>query len=82
MVTERLEVRLDREHRRRLADIAAAKGAPVSAIVREMIDRVYEEILRDDRLRAARELAQLALEDVPDPSTLSRQLADTYESPD
>lgn len=82
MVTERLEVRLDAEHRRRLADIAAARRAPVSTIVREMIDQAYEEILHADRLCAAEELARLAAEDVPDPATLRRQIEDTYEQPD
>lgn len=82
MVTERLEVRLDRERRRKLSELAAAHGAPVSEVVRQMIDQAYEEALRVRRLRAARELARLAVEDVPDPETLSRQLEGTYEPAD
>ncbi len=82
MATERLEVRLDRERRRKLSELATARGAPISAVVRGMIDQAYEEALRASRVRAAQELARLAVEDVPDPETLSRQLEGTYESAD
>ncbi len=78
MHTSRLEVRLDRERRRKLTEIAAARGAPVSQVIREMIDQAYEEARRADRLRAAQELAQLEVEDVPDQATLNRQLESTY----
>jgi len=82
MVTDRLEVRLDPERRRKLSELATEHGAPVSEVVRQMIDQAYEEALRVRRLRAARELARLAVEDVPDPETLSRQLEGTYEPAD
>lgn len=82
MVTERLEVRLDRERRRKLSELAQGRGVPVSEAVRQMIDEAYKEALRERRLRAARELARLAVEDVPDPATLSRQLEGTYEPAD
>jgi hypothetical protein len=71
---ERLEVRLDPARRRKLADIAAARSSSISEIVREMIDRSYEEVQRAERRRAVDALAQLQIEDVPDPETLSRQL--------
>jgi len=45
----------------------------VSQAVRQMIDEAYKEALRERRIRAARELARLAVEDVPDPATLSRR---------
>lgn len=82
MVTDRLEVRLDRERRRKLAELAETKGAPVSDVVREMIDQAYEEALQVRRLRAARELAGLAIEDVPAPEVLSHQLEGAYEPGD
>lgn len=80
MATERLEVRLDPEHRRRLSELAAARGAPVSEVVRQIIDQAYEDALRRQRLRAAEELAELEVEDVPDPETLARQLEGAYDS--
>ena len=78
MVTERLDVRLDPEHRRKLSELAASLGASVSEIVRKMIDHAYDEALRERRRRAAQRIAQLQVEDVPDPETLSRQLEGTY----
>jgi uncharacterized protein (DUF1778 family) len=82
MATERLEVRLDPEHRRKLSELAAAHGSPVSDVVRQIIDQAYEDALRLRRLRAAQELVKLEVEDVPDPETLSQQLEGTYESTD
>lgn len=79
MVTDRLEVRLDPDHRRKLAELAASRRAPVSELVREMIDRAYEADLRERRLRAVRELAAMEIEDVPDPETLKRQLDSAHD---
>lgn len=79
MVTDRLEVRLDPDHRRKLSELAAARRAPVSELVREMIDRAYEADLRERRLRAVRELAAMEIEDVPDPETLKRQLDSAHD---
>lgn len=79
MTTERLDVRLDQEGRRKLRELAEEQGAPVSEIVRRLIDRAYEETLRARRRRAAQELGRLEIEDVPDPETLSRQLESTHE---
>lgn len=82
MAVEHLEVRLDRERRRRLREVAAARGKPVSEIVRLMIDQAYEDILREERARAARELAALSIENVPEPGELKHQLEGTYDLPD
>ncbi len=79
MATDRLDVRLDPEHRRRLTEVAAEQGTPVSETIRRLIDRAYEETLRARRKRAAEQLAQLEIEEVPDPATLSRQLEGAYE---
>lgn len=78
MVTERLEVRLDAEHRRKLAELAAKADAPLAQVIREMIDRAYEESLRERRLQAVREIAAMEIEDVPDPETLSQQLESAH----
>ncbi len=82
MVTERLEVRLDRERRRKLSELAQSRGVPVSEAVRQLIDEAYKEARRERSIRAARDLARRAGEDVPDPATLSRQLEGTYEPAD
>jgi predicted DNA-binding protein len=82
MLAERLEVRLDSEHRRRLMEIASVRGKPISDIVRDLIDTAYDEVDRAKRLRAAEELGKLEIEDVPEPDVLARQLDGTYELPD
>lgn len=79
MSGERLEVRLDSDRRHKLAELAGTYQVPVSEAVRMMIDEAYEDIQRTRRREAAHALAQLAVEDVPDPETLSRQLDGTYE---
>ena len=79
MVTERLEVRLDAERRRKLVELAAAQGLPVSEMVRRLIDEGYEEIRKRQRLAAVERMARMNIEDVPDPDELSRQLNATYD---
>jgi hypothetical protein len=44
-----------------------------------MIDETYEEVRAARRAAAARSLAAMAIEDVPDPETLGRQLDGAYE---
>lgn len=78
---ERLEVRLDGEHRRRLDRVARSSGSTVSEVVRRMIDAAYEQELLEERRRAVERLAGLELEDVPDPDVLAEQLEGAHESP-
>ncbi len=79
MITERLDVRLDRERRRKRGELAAEQGAPISEMVRCLIDRAYEETLQARRKRAAEDLDRLEIADVPDPATLSRRLEGAHE---
>ena len=79
MTTERLDVRLDQERRRKLRELAAAQGTAVSEMVRRLIDRAYEDTLATRRKRAAQKLGQLQIEDVPDPAALRRQLESAHE---
>jgi predicted transcriptional regulator len=79
VATERLDVRLDQERRRKLQELAAQRGAPVSEVVRRLIDQAYEEALQVRRRRAARELGLLAIEDAPDAAMVSRQLEGAHE---
>jgi hypothetical protein len=78
MVAERLDVRLDREHREKLAKILEAQGTTVSAVVRAWIDQAYEAVDREERVRAVQTLISMQIEDVPDAETLSRQLDETH----
>ncbi len=80
MTTERLDVRLDPERRRKLRKLAEDQGAPISETIRRLIDRAYEDTLEARRKRAAQELGRLEIEDVPEPATVSRQLEAAHES--
>jgi hypothetical protein len=82
MSYERPEVRLDSEHRRKLAEVAAVYHTPLSEAVRTMIDEAYEAVLRERRREAVRRLGAMEVEDVPDPEELSRQLNSAHELPD
>ena len=77
-MTTRLEVRLDEARRSRLEEMAQTKGAPVSEVVRSLIDDAYEEIARQRRWRAFERLVALDGEVMPDPAVLKRQLDDKY----
>ena len=63
MVRERLEVRLDPERRRKLAKIAEERGAPVSEVVRGLIDYGYEEVMKERRRRAVEVICSMEVED-------------------
>ena len=73
-VGDRLEVRLDPERRRKLTELAAGMALPVSAVVRELIDRGYDESRREERRRAVARIAALELEELPEPDALCEQL--------
>lgn len=57
-LTERLEIRLDRERMQRLRKESRQRGVSIAEIVREAIDARYQAT-REDKLRAAQELFQV-----------------------
>jgi hypothetical protein len=79
MVTERLEVRLDPEHKRKLNEIAEKEQLPVAAAVRRLIDQRYEEFVKERRLKAAEELNSLCLDMPEDPEDLREILLQTHD---
>jgi predicted DNA-binding protein len=79
MASDRYEIRLDSEHRRKLKELSAVRDAPAAEVVREMIDEAYEDVLHERRRAAARRLAAMQIGPVPEPEELSRQLERTYE---
>ena len=77
-MTNRLGVRLNDEHRRRLDELVQEKGVTISDAVRRMIDAAYEDMVRTRRMQAMERLIGLNLEDPPDPDTISRELEATH----
>ena len=78
-MTDRLDVRLNAEHRRRLEELAQEKGESISDVVRGLIDGAYEDIMRTRRKQAVERLIALNVEVPPDPDTLSRELEAAHE---
>ncbi len=78
--TDRLEVRLDGERRRKLAEVAAVYGTGASEAVRLIIDQAYERVTDERRRLAVTMLASMAVEDVPDEEELARQLDHAHAS--
>ena len=78
-MSARLDVRLDDEQRRRLEELVEARGAPISDVVRHLIDAAWEDAMRARRRAAVERMARLEVEDPPDPETLSRELEEAYE---
>ena len=71
-MANRLEVRLDPERRSRLEELAREKGAPISEVVRQLIDDAYEEIDRARRRRAVEEMKSMSLPVPEDPQDIRR----------
>lgn len=78
MRTQRIEVRLEPETREKLEEVAAARGATVSELVRSLIERSYEEEVSGKRSAAAGRLGAMEVEDVPDTDVLKRQFGDAH----
>lgn len=80
MQTERVEVRLDAETRVKLDEVAAARGASVSELVRSLIEDSYQKEISRARLAASERLGEMSVEDVPEPEELKRQFVQAHES--
>jgi hypothetical protein len=80
MTTERLDVRLDPERRQKLRDLAGAERIGVSEVIRRLIDAAYEARMLERRLLAVKRISEMAIEEMPDPDELSRQLNETYRA--
>ena len=78
MQSERVEVRLDRETRVKLEEVAAARGTSVSELVRSLIEDSYQEEISQKRLAASEHLGELEIEDVPEPAELKKQFAEAH----
>ena len=80
MVIRRLQVRLGEESYRRLKTLASEHRSSMSGMVRRLIDQAYEARVNARRRQAALVIAQMEIEDVPDPVELSRQLNETHDA--
>lgn len=75
----RLHVRLDAERRRRLEELAESRGAPISEVVRCLIDDAYEDVQRTRRKQAIERLIGLEVEVPKDAAVLSQELEAAHD---
>jgi hypothetical protein len=73
MLTERLQILLDGDRRRRLEHEAKARGTSVAALIREAIDLVYPSTA-DERRAAAELILGAEPMEVPDAAGLRAEL--------
>jgi hypothetical protein len=73
MLSERLQVLIDRAQRQRLERIARRRGTSVATLVREAIDRTFPDEV-DQRRRAAQSILDAEPMDVPDVAELRSEL--------
>jgi len=78
-MTRRLEIRLDADRHRQLIELAESRHVSVSDFIRSLLDREYQEWLATQRAQAARAIAALSVEDVPEPNLLDQQLGKAYD---
>jgi predicted transcriptional regulator len=78
MTLERVEVRLDADRKQKLNKIAEIRDESVSELVRQMIDRLYDEAMLEYRLELVRRMSEANVEEMPDPEELSRQMNNKY----
>lgn len=80
-MTKRVEMRLDDETYRDLAELAAERQVSVSAVLREAIRLLREAHDREERRKAVDKLAAMEIEEMPDPDELARQMDSRYDWP-
>ena len=62
MYSERLHVLVSPEQRLRLEQAAKARGSSVAALIREAIDARFGHVSREEKIRAAQEIAAMGSE--------------------
>lgn len=79
MVTERLEIRIDKERKEYLERVARDEARSISDAVRLLLDRGFEEWMKERRRLAVKRIAAMEIEEMPDPEELARQMDSMYD---
>ena len=79
-MASQFDVRLDKECRERLDELAESRGVTAAEIVRQLIDDAFQDVLHKRRIQAAEELIALNAEVPPDPAELSRLLKTAHDA--
>ena len=79
MLSERLQILVTPEQRRRLEAEARRRGASVGALVREAIDDRYRGPTREERMQAAAEIRAMTAGPAPSPEELRRLIDSQFD---
>ena len=81
MLTERLQILVTRQQRRRLATEAQRRGSSVGELVRQAIDSIVGEVSAEERQRAVEEIARMEPGKFVGPDELDRLIESEHEVP-
>lgn len=79
MLSERLQILVTPEQRRRLEDEARTRGASVGGVIREAIDARFGATSPEQRMRAAEEIAAMSGGTYLPPDELDRAVEEERE---
>lgn len=79
MKYERIEVRLDAEHLRKVAELKAVYGTTASEVIRRVIDEAWEQQAMERRLEIVRRMREMSFDVPDDPQELKKQLETMYD---
>jgi len=80
MITERVQILLTPQQRRRLEDEARRQSRSVASLVREAIDARYGTVSREERIAAARAIASMSGGRCLTPDEINRTVEEEREA--
>ncbi len=80
MVTQRFEIRLDPERRENVQYVAGQEGESLTEAFRRLVDRGFDDWMKERRRLAVERIAAMEIEDMPEPEELARQMDAMYDS--
>lgn len=79
MVTRRFEIRLDPEREDHVEYVAEEEGVSVTDAFRRLLDRGWEDWMKERRRIAVDRIAAMEIEEMPEPDELARQMDAMYD---
>jgi len=79
VVSQRLEIRLDTERREHVDFVAEEEGVSTTDAIRRLLDRGFEDWMKERRRLAVDRIAAMEIEEMPDPEELARQMDSMYD---
>jgi len=80
MYTERLQILVSKEQRRRLEREAKQRGASVASVIRDAVEAELGGVTRADRVRAAEAIAAMRAAPYLPPEELAREIDSSHDA--